>query len=267
MLLNCGVGGDSWDSLGLQGHQPIHPKGNQSWIFIGRTDATILWPPVVKNRLIGKDPDAGKDWRQEEKRMTEDEMAGWHHWLNGHEFAQAPGVSDGQGSLACCSPWCCKESDTTEQLNWTVISAWIASYGLNQSSVFSGLGTVSVQESVFREHSFSDLLLEVVSVPIFFLLFPRVDLDVTWVWWVETFLRRVCWPKVHFLKPTVPNWPFNSHHFPFPKSSVKGVYTGEEVPFSRVGCQLPVLWGCGVTGGHCGFCCMCEVNKIVFGVD
>ena len=79
-----------------------------------------LWPPDVKNWLIGKDPDAGIDWRQEEKGMTEDEMVGWHHGLNGHEFEQALKVGDGQGSLACCSPWGCKESDTTEWLNWTV---------------------------------------------------------------------------------------------------------------------------------------------------
>ena len=89
--------------------KPVNPKGNQSRIFIGRTDAEaetpILWPPDVKNRLIGKDPDAGKDGRQEEKGMTEDEMVGWHHQLDGHEFEQAPGYGHGQGSLACCSPW------------------------------------------------------------------------------------------------------------------------------------------------------------------
>ena len=88
--------------------KPVSPKENQSWILIGKTDAEaetpILWPPDVKNRLIGKDPDAGKDWRQEEKGMTEDKTAGWHHQLNGHEFEQAPGVGDGQGSLVCCSP-------------------------------------------------------------------------------------------------------------------------------------------------------------------
>ena len=88
--------------------KPVNPKGNQLWIFIGRTDteaeAPILWPPDVKNRLIENDPDAGKDWRQEEGGMTEDEMVGWHHWLDGHEFEQAPGVGHGQGSLACCSP-------------------------------------------------------------------------------------------------------------------------------------------------------------------
>ena len=103
--------------------RPDHPKGNQSWIFIGRTDAAaetpILWLPNAKNRLIGKDPDAGQDWRQEEKGMTEDEMVGWHHQLDGHEFEQALGVGDGQGGLACCSPWSCKESHTTERLNRT----------------------------------------------------------------------------------------------------------------------------------------------------
>ena len=100
----------------------INPKGNQSWIFIGRTDAEtetpILWPPDVKNWLLGKDPDAGKDWRQEKKGTKEDEIVGWHHQLDKHEFEQAPGVGDGQGGLACCSPRGHKESDTTEWLNW-----------------------------------------------------------------------------------------------------------------------------------------------------
>ena len=101
--------------------QPVNPKRNQSWIFIGKTDAEaespILWPPDVESWVTGKDPDAGKDWRQE-KGMTEDEMVRRHHWL-AHKFEQALGVGDGQGSLACCSPWGCKESDTTEQLNLT----------------------------------------------------------------------------------------------------------------------------------------------------
>ena len=123
MLLNCGVGEDSWESLGLQGLQPVHPRGGQSWVFIGRTDAKvetlILWPPDAKSWLIGKDPDPGKDGRQEEKGTTEDEMVGWHHWLDGHEFEQALGVGDWQRGLACYSPWGCKELDTTERLNWT----------------------------------------------------------------------------------------------------------------------------------------------------
>ena len=101
--------------------KPVHHKGNQPWIFIGRTDAEaetpILWPPDAKNRLIGKVLDAGKDWRQEENGMTEDEIVGWHHWCDGQEFEYAPGVGDGQWSLVCCSPWGYKESDTTEWLN------------------------------------------------------------------------------------------------------------------------------------------------------
>ena len=104
--------------------QLVHPKGNQSWVFIGRADVEaetpVLWSPHVKNWLIGKkDPDVGEDWRQEEKGMTEDEMVGWHHRLDGHEFEQALGVGDRQGRLACCSPWGRKELDTTEWLNWT----------------------------------------------------------------------------------------------------------------------------------------------------
>ena len=90
--------------------QPVHPKGDQSWVFIGRTDVAaetpILWLPAVKSWLIGKDPDAEKDWRREENGMTEDKMVGWHHGLNGHESEWTPGVGDGQGGLACCSPWC-----------------------------------------------------------------------------------------------------------------------------------------------------------------
>ena len=102
--------------------QPVNPKGNLSWIFIGRTDteaeAPILCPPDEKNGLTGKDPDAGQDWRQEEKGMTEDKMAGWHHQLiNGHEFGQALGDAEEQGSLACCSPLGLMESDMTDRLN------------------------------------------------------------------------------------------------------------------------------------------------------
>ena len=103
--------------------KPVNPKGNQSWILIGKTyaeaEAPIPWPPDVKNWLLGKDPDAGKYWRQEEKGTTEDKMVGWPHWLDGHEFEQAPGAGDGQGCLVCCSSWGLKESGTTEWLNWT----------------------------------------------------------------------------------------------------------------------------------------------------
>ena len=101
--------------------QQVNPTGNQSWIFIVRTDpeakTPILWPLNAKSWLIGKDPDAGKDWSLEEKGATEEEMVGWHHWLNGHEFEQALGVGDGQGSLACCSSWGLKMSDMTQLLN------------------------------------------------------------------------------------------------------------------------------------------------------
>ena len=103
--------------------QPVHPKGNQSWVFIGRTDVEaetqIFWPPDVKSWFIWKDPDVGKDWGQEEKERTEDEMVRWHHQLNGHEFGWTLEVGDGQGGLVCCSSWGHKESNTTEHLNWT----------------------------------------------------------------------------------------------------------------------------------------------------
>ena len=122
--------------------QQVHPKGNQSWIFIGRTDAEaetpILWPPDAKSWLIWKDPDAGKDWGQEEKGTTEDGMVGWHHRLNGHGFGWTPGVGDGQGGLACCGSWGCKESDTTEQLNWTDAffrGNYILTYNRNSQSM------------------------------------------------------------------------------------------------------------------------------------
>ena len=124
MLLNCGVGEDSWESLGLQGVQPVHPKGNQAWIFIGRTDAEaetpMLRPPDAKNWLIGTDRDAWKDWMQEEKGTTEDEMVGWHHGLYGHEFKQALGVGDGQGSLVSLSMGSQRvRHDLVTELNWS----------------------------------------------------------------------------------------------------------------------------------------------------
>ena len=109
--------------------QPVHPKGDQSWVFIGRTDVEaetpILWPPDSKSWLIWKDPDAGKDWGQEEKGTTEDEMVGWHHWLNGHGFGWTLGVGDRQGGLACCGSWDHKKSDTTEWLKWTELNCFI----------------------------------------------------------------------------------------------------------------------------------------------
>ena len=130
--------------------QPVHSKGDQSWVFIGRTDAEaetlILWPPDAKNWLIWKDPDAGKDWRREEKGTTEDEMVGWHHRLDGHEFEQALRVGDGQGGLICCSPWDHKESDTTEWLNWTELKLLIVvSFGKGRSEVGEKRGTPQSQ--------------------------------------------------------------------------------------------------------------------------
>ena len=118
--------------------QPVHSKGDQPWVFTGGTDAEaqipILWAPHVKSWLTGKDPDAGRDWGQEEKGTTEDEMAGRHHRLDGHEFGWTPGVGDGQGGLLCCHSWGCKKSDMTERLNWTDgtgchdLSFWLLSF-------------------------------------------------------------------------------------------------------------------------------------------
>ena len=109
--------------------QPVHSKGDQPWVFFGRNDAKaetpVLWPPHAKSWLTGKDSDAGKDWGQEEKGTTEDEMAGWYHWLNGHESEWTPRVGDGQGDLACWDSWGRKESDTTEQLNRTELNWYI----------------------------------------------------------------------------------------------------------------------------------------------
>ena len=121
MLLNSGAAGDSWESLEQQRDQTVNLKGSQLWILIGRTDAKadapVFWSPYVSNRLIGKVPDVGKDWGQKEKRVSEVEMTGWHHWCNGHELGQILGDGGGQGGLGCCSPQGRKESDTTEQLN------------------------------------------------------------------------------------------------------------------------------------------------------
>ena len=140
MRLNCGVGEDSWESLGLcKEIQPAHSKGDQSWVFFGRTDAKaetpVLWPPHAKSWLFGKDSAAGRDWGQEEKGTTEDEMAGWHHWLDGHEFGswrwtRRPGVLRFMGLHRVGHDW-------VTELNWTLclkivlfgtwVTAWISS--------------------------------------------------------------------------------------------------------------------------------------------
>ena len=132
--------------------QPVSPKGSQSWIFIGRIDAEaetpILWPPDVKNWLIGKDPDAGQDWRQEEKGTTEDEMVGWHHRLNEHEFEQALGVGDGQGSLASCSPWGRRVGHNWEaELSWLYINRVIRKTGLLVLPLYDRGHTIVMRES------------------------------------------------------------------------------------------------------------------------
>ena len=122
--------------------QPVHSEGDQSWVFFGRNDAKaetpVLWPPQAKGWLIGKDSDAGRDWGQEEKGTTEDEMAGWHHQLNGRESGWTPGDGDGQVGLACCDLWGCKESDWTERLNWTELKCYYT-YGSEHN--LDGLGT------------------------------------------------------------------------------------------------------------------------------
>jgi len=143
MLLNCGVGEDSWESLGLQG-DPTSPfwrrsalgflsEGDQPWDFFGRNDAKaetpVVWPPHAKSWLIGEDSDAGRDWGQEEKGTTEDEMAGWHHWLDGCKCQSTPGVGDGQGGLVCCDSWGRKESDMTEWLIWSDLTTKSISQG------------------------------------------------------------------------------------------------------------------------------------------
>ena len=131
MLLNCGVGKTLESPLDCKEIQPVHSEGDQPWVFFGRNDAKaetpVLWPPRVKTWLIGKDFDAGRDWGQEEKGTTEDEMAGWHHWLDGRESEWTPGVGDGQGGLVCCNSWGRKESDTTEWLIWSDL-IWINEY-------------------------------------------------------------------------------------------------------------------------------------------
>ena len=167
--------------------KPVHPKGNQSWIFTGRTDAKaetpILWPPDAKNWLIGRDPDAGKDWGQEEKGTTEDEMVGWHHWLDGYEFEQAPGVGDGRQSLVWYIPWGWKELD----INWTdsrltiLWSRQVQSEG-TQSYIYVSpfLHELLRSSSHCISLDFVCLMIMMMTVLSFFILIPS-----TWtlLWW------------------------------------------------------------------------------------
>ena len=136
--------------------QPVHPKGDQSWMFIGRTNAKaetpILWPPHAKSWLIGKDSDAGRDWGQEEKgTTTEDEMSGWHHWFDAHEFGWTPGLGDGQGDLACFNSWGRKELDMTEWLNWTELNEAEKSSIHLQLVVFFPPASPSKKTSLYRK--------------------------------------------------------------------------------------------------------------------
>ena len=132
MLLNCGIGKTLESPLDCKEIQPVHPKRDQSWVLIGRTDTEaetqILWPPDVKSWLVGKDPDAGRDWRWEEKGTTEVEMFGWNHQHDGHGFGWTPGVGNGQGGLACCGFWGHKDLDTTERLNLTELNSLMTGY-------------------------------------------------------------------------------------------------------------------------------------------
>ena len=138
--MNCGAEKTLVSPLDCKEIQPVHPKGDQSWVFIGRTDAEaetpILWPPHEKSWLIGKDLNAGRDWGWEEKGTTEDKMAGWHHWLDAHEFGWTPGAGDGQGGLACCDSWGHKELDMTEWLNWTELKYTWRSFAPNSFCIW-----------------------------------------------------------------------------------------------------------------------------------
>ena len=150
--------------------QLVHPKEGQSWVFTGRTDVEaetpIFWPPDAESWLIWKDPDVGKDWRWEEKGITEDEMVGWHHWLNGHEFEQVLGVGDGQGSLTGCSPWGHKESDNC------VLSLWIS------GSMFSGGGCLILRCEILSYAIWESHPLVAKSAPL--------------LWWQSTHLPIFC---------------------------------------------------------------------------
>ena len=132
MLSNCELEKTLESLLESNEMKPSYPEKNQPWIFTGRTDAeteaTILWSPNANWWLIGKDLDARKDWGQEEKGATEDDIVGWHHWLNGHEFEQTQGDREGQGGLVCCSPWACKELDTNERVNNSRCYSWCYEY-------------------------------------------------------------------------------------------------------------------------------------------
>ena len=158
MLLNCGVGEDSWESLELQGNETSQSQRksilNIHWKDWCWSWTSVLWPPDAKNRLSGKDPDAGKDWRRKEKGMTEDEMVGWHHQFNRYEFEQTLWDDEGQGGLASCSPWSCKESDLTESLSSNKgLSARSEVWGPQSIQMQGMLSWAESSKGQRREHS------------------------------------------------------------------------------------------------------------------
>ena len=134
--------------------QPVHSEGDQPWDFFGRNDAEaetpVLWAPHAKSWLIGKDPDAGRDWGQEGKGTPEDEMAGWHHWLDGHESECTSGVDDGQGGLAHCNSWGCKESDTTERLNWTELNHYCGNHFMMYANQIIMMNTLNLHSVMYQ---------------------------------------------------------------------------------------------------------------------
>ena len=155
MVLNCGVGEDSWETLRLQ-RDPTSPFWRrQALDFFGRNNAKaetpVLWPPHAKSWLLGKDSEAGRDWGQEEKGKAEDEMAWWHHWLDGRQSGWTPGVGDWQGGLACCDSWGHKESDTTERLNWTELNWRCHSPTFNGAKKFLCLSVLKAETYVFTD--------------------------------------------------------------------------------------------------------------------
>ena len=195
MLLKCGVGEDSWESLGLQGDQP--------WDFFGRNDAKaetpVLWPPHAKSWLIEK-TDAGRDWGQEEKGTTEDEMAGRHHWLDGRESEWTPGVGDGQGGLACWNSWGRNESDTTERLNWTELNGFVGS-GMSDREHSSRSCTAGVSQLLFCKGSFTGTqpcpFIYMVSMTAFMLPLESWTAETKAIWPIKTNVFTVwlfiCW--------------------------------------------------------------------------
>ena len=194
--------------LDCQEIQPVHSKGNQSWIFIGRTDTEAetpkLWPLDARNWLTGKDPDAGKDWRWEKKGTTENEMFGWHHWLNGHEYEQAPGVGDGQGSLAYCSPWGHKESDMTEWLNWTECShSQRLPYVLPLCNHNNGHTRLLENSEALIWRTISHLFVPIVSIDASILFFPLLENMLSNPQNIEDFWR--VWDEITLLHTSRPS--------------------------------------------------------------